>query len=125
MCSRKNNVSDSPLPFTPPMKNNFGIKIQKSSIGSIYNPYLRFSVKLVSPQNDVDPLETKTDGYALINIGTGLDLVLSNTVASLDFSVENLGDIKYIDHLSRYKSFAMNSGRSFNLKISVPFQFSN
>ncbi|MGV8017191.1 MAG: hypothetical protein AB2L26_03240 [Ignavibacteria bacterium] len=107
------------------MKNNFGIKIQKSSIGSIYNPYLRFSVKLVSPQNDVDPLETKTDGYALINIGTGLDLVLSNTVASLDFSVENLGDIKYIDHLSRYKSFAMNSGRSFNLKISVPFQFSN
>ena len=121
----KNKSSDSPLPFTPPMKNIIGIKIQKSSIGNIYNPYLRFSVKFVSPQNDVDPLETKTDGYALINIGAGLDLVLSNTAASLDLSVENLGDIKYIDHLSRYKSFAMNPGRSFNLKISVPFQFGN
>ena len=121
----KNNASDSPLPFTPPMKNIVGMKIQKKNIGNIYNPYLKLSVKFVSPQNDVDPLETKTNGYALINIGAGLDVVFSNSAASLDFSVENLGDIRYIDHLSRYKSYAMNPGRSFNLKITVPFQFNH
>ncbi len=118
----KNNATDRPLPFTPPMKNIVGIKVQKQKIGNVYNPYLKFSLKFVSRQYDVDPLETKTEGYALMNIGAGLDLVLRNTAVSLDFSVENLGDIKYTDHLSRYKSFALNPGRSFSLKITVPFQ---
>ena len=118
----KNDATGRPLPFTPPMKNIFGVKVQKQSIGNIYNPYFKVSMKVVSPQNNVDPLETKTDGYALINIGTGFDLIFQKTVMSFDIYAENLGNIKYVDHLSRYKSYAMNPGRSLNLKVTVPFQ---
>ncbi|MCE1164539.1 MAG: TonB-dependent receptor [Bacteroidetes bacterium] len=118
----KNDATGSPLPFTPPMKNIFGVKLQKQNLGGIYNPYIKLSIKIVSPQNDVDPLETKTDGYTLINAGAGFDMIFSKTVASIDINVENLGNLKYVDHLSRYKTFALNPGRSFNLKITVPFQ---
>ncbi|MDD5360946.1 MAG: TonB-dependent receptor [Ignavibacteria bacterium] len=117
-----NQATNSPLPFTPPMKNIIGIKFQKQNIGPFYNPYLKMSVRIVSPQNDVDPLETTTAGYALLSIGLGMDLIFPKTIASFDFNVDNAGDVKYVDHLSRYKMYALNPGRSFNLKITVPFR---
>jgi iron complex outermembrane recepter protein len=117
-----NQATNSPLPFTPPMKNIIGIKFQKQIIGSLYNPYVKMSVRIVSPQNDVDPLETTTAGYTLINAGLGLDLIFPKTIASFDLSVDNIADVKYVDHLSRYKMFALNPGRSFNLKITIPFR---
>ncbi|MFZ4590405.1 MAG: TonB-dependent receptor [Ignavibacteria bacterium] len=119
----KNTATDNSLPFTPPMKNIFEIKFQKQQIGILNNPYLKFSVKNVSGQGRVDPLETTTDGYTLLNAGIGMDFVTSKSVVSADFSVDNLTDLKYVDHLSRYKRFAMNPGRCFNLKVTVPFQF--
>jgi iron complex outermembrane receptor protein len=118
-----NNGNNSPLPFTPPMKNMLELKLQKQQIGILYNPYFKLSAKIVLGQNDVDPLETKTDGYALLNAGIGMDLIFSKSVVSIDLSVDNLANTKYVDHLSRYKSFAMNPGRSFNLRVTVPFQF--
>jgi iron complex outermembrane recepter protein len=37
--------------------------------------------------------------------------------------IDNIINTKYVDHLSRYKSYAMNPGRSINLQLSVPFRF--
>ena len=119
----ENKATGYALPFTPPAKNIIEIKFQRNTLGKFYNPYLSFSAKIVSAQNSVDPFETKTEGYVLLNSGLGFDFILSKTVTTLDFSVDNIANTKYVDHLSRYKSFAMNPGRSFNLKLSVPFQF--
>ena len=119
----KNEATGKPLPFTPPMKNIFEVKLQKTKIGRFYNPYIKFGTKVVSAQNDVDPLETSTAGYTLLNAGLGFDITLMKSIASMDFSVDNIADTKYVDHLSRYKSFALSPGRSFNLQLSVPFRF--
>ena len=119
----QNTATDNSLPFTPPMKNIVEVKFQKRQLGILNNPYLKLSVKSVSGQDSVDPLETTTDGYTLINAGIGMDFVASKSVVSVDFSVDNLANIKYVDHLSRFKRFAMNPGRCFNLKVTVPFQF--
>lgn len=119
----ENNATSNPLPFTPPMKNIAGLKLQKQNIGVLYNPYFEFRAKFVSAQDDVDPLETETGAYALFNAGLGADFVFNKTVASVDFRVENIFDTKYVDHLSRYKTFALNPGRSVNLKLTVPFMF--
>ena len=77
----------------------------------------------MSAQNDVDQFETTTDAYTIFNGGFGSDFVFSKTIASVDFSVDNIANTKYVDHLSRYKNYALNPGRSINLKLSVPFQF--
>jgi iron complex outermembrane receptor protein len=119
----ENNATNNTLPFTPPSKNILEIKLQEENLWKLYNPYFTFKIKIVSPQNNVDPLETQTDGYTLFFAGIGFDYITAKSVMSLDFSVDNLFDTKYVDHLSRYKSFAMNPGRSFNLKVSIPFQF--
>lgn len=120
----KNDATGNFLPFIPAAKNIIEMKLQEKQLGnSIYNPYFSFSTKIVSAQNNVDPLETTTDGYVLLKAGLGFDFVLSKSIASVDFSVDNLADTKYVDHLSRFKSFAMNPGRSFNLKLSMPFNF--
>lgn len=119
----ENNATDNTLPFTPPAKNIIELKLQKSSLWKLYNPYFSFKTKIVAPQDKVDPYETKTDGYTLFYLGLGFDFVMSKTITSVDFSVDNLFDTKYVDHLSRYKSYAMNPGRSINLKLSVPFEF--
>jgi iron complex outermembrane receptor protein len=118
-----NNATGSALPFTPPMKNILELKLQKQQIGILYNPYFKISAKIVSAQVNVDPVETKTDGYTLFNLGLGMDILFTKTIVSVDLSVDNLGDTKYVDHLSRFKSFALNPGRSYNLRLTVPFQF--
>ncbi len=118
----RNNATGTPLPFSPPMKNIFELKLQKQSLGKLLNAYLKLGAKIVSAQNDVNILEAKTAGYTLLNAGIGFDLSLAGSLASVDLSVDNLADTKYVDHLSRYKGYAMNPGRSFNLQVNVPFR---
>ncbi len=119
----ENNATGMPIPFTPPVKNIFELKYQKQNFGKLLNAYVKFGVKLVSQQNDVDLMEAKTDGYTLLNAGIGFDMPIAGSIASLDISVDNLADIKYVDHLSRYKGYAMNPGRSINAQLSLPFKF--
>jgi len=120
----KNDATGNYLPFVPPAKNIIEVKFQSRNLGEmIYNPYINFSAKIVSAQNNVDPLEVKTEGYTLLKAGAGFDFVLGKSIASLDLSLDNIADLKYVDHLSRFKSYALNPGRSFNLKLSVPFSF--
>ena len=119
----KNEATGNPLPFTPPMKNILTAKIQKNTLGRLYNSYISLAAKIVSPQNEVDPLEAKTAGYTLLSAGAGFQFEFAGSITSLDLSVENLLNTKYVDHLSRYKAYALNPGRSINIELSVPFKF--
>ncbi len=118
-----NRETEYSLPFSPPAKNIVSLKFQEGNFGSIYNPYVNFSVKFVSAQSNVDPLEISSPGYTLFGAGLGFDFVLSKAIASIDFSVSNIGNLKYTDHMSRYRYYAMAPERSYNLKFTVPFQF--
>ncbi len=118
-----NDATDNPLPFTPPMKNIIEVKLQNESIGLLKNPYISASCRITSSQYNVDPLETTTSGYTLLNMSAGFDITFSKMIASIDLVANNLFDTKYVDHLSRYKTYALNPGRNFSLKLTVPFQF--
>lgn len=104
------------------MKNIIEAKFQKSNLFKLQNPYISFTCRVTSPQYDVDPLETVTSGYTLFDAAAGFDIVLSKMIATVDIIAENLFDIKYVDHLSRLKAFALNPGRNISVKLSVPFQ---
>ena len=97
--------------------------MMKQNFGKLLNAYFKIGAKVVSAQNDVDIMEAKTKGYTLLNVGIGFDLPIAGSIASLDISVDNLADIKYVDHLSRYKGYAMNPGRSINAQLSLPVRF--
>ncbi len=118
----QNDATKNPLPFTPPMKNIFDVKLQKTEMGKLLNPYIKLGAKVVSAQSNTDPLESKTDGYTLLTGGIGFDFEFAKTIASVDLSIDNIANTKYVDHLSRYKGYAMNPGRSFNLQLTLPFR---
>lgn len=118
-----NKATAQSLPFTPPAKNIIELKFEKSNFWKLYNLYLNAGTKIVADAPQVGELESSTPSYTLFNAGFGFDCVLSKSIASIDFIVTNLANKKYVDHLSRYRYYAMNPGRSFNLKVSIPFYF--
>jgi len=117
----KNEETETWLPLTPAPRTTLGLRLTQPSWKFLLNPYLSFDAKVVLDQNRVAELETSTGGYTLFDIRAGGELpVMSNNV-KVNCSVENLLNRAYVDHLSRYKGYALNPGRNITLKLSIPF----
>ncbi len=78
--------------------------------------------------------ETATPGYWLVGVNVAADFVSKGrTLFTLSVTGNNLGDIAYQNHLSRFKYLAVNNvtgrqgvfamGRNFGFKINVPLNF--
>jgi iron complex outermembrane receptor protein len=79
--------------------------------------------------------ETATEGYALLNIGAGGDVLnkKKKTIFSLHIALLNVTNTAWQNHLSRLKYTAINSvtgrtgvfnaGRNISVKLNVPLQF--
>ncbi|QNF32434.1 TonB-dependent receptor [Adhaeribacter swui] len=78
--------------------------------------------------------ETATPAYTLLNGGLGADITNGKrTLATLYFTVSNLFDVAYQNHLSRLKYAAVNEatnrrgvyniGRNFGLRLHIPVSF--
>lgn len=127
------------LPFIPASKlvTEFKGSFNKLS-KNIRNFYLKFEVdNTFSKQNVFTAFntETKTPGYTLLNSGFGADVVnkKNQTLFTLGFSVINIADVAYQNHLSRLKYAAenmatgrtgvFNMGRNFSVKLNIPLSF--
>lgn len=107
---------------------------------SLRNVYIKASTDKTFKQNNAFTgfdTETATDGYTLLNAGFGGDITNNKkkTVLSLHFSIINITDVAYQNHLSRLKYAAenmntgrlgvFNTGRNFSVKANIPLDFSN
>jgi iron complex outermembrane receptor protein len=118
----ENKATNNPLPFIPPSKIVLGIRLQKENLGNLSRAYIGFKTKIVSNQERIDPLEIRTGGYTLYDFSSGFEVVSQENIITVDVGIENIFNKAYVNHLSRYKLYALNSGRNFTLKISIPFQ---
>lgn len=76
--------------------------------------------------------ETPTPGYWLVNAAIGTDIVSTKgkTICTIAVSGDNLGDVAYQNHLSRFKYLEVNNatgrqgvfnmGRNFTFKVNFP-----
>ncbi len=127
------------LPLTPASRWQSEVKAEFGEINHfLENGYLKFGIENTWKQNHFYAAygtETATPGYALLNIGAGVDLVNKhNTLCSLFFSINNLTDVAYQSHLSRLKYAGMNyatgrtgiynMGRNVSFKLLIPIGFS-
>ena len=107
------------LPFIPQNRINNTIKVDfksgnKLNLNSISTQYIYFF-----DQNSVAPYETTSTTYQLINIGCNGSISSKNTI-EYSFGINNLFNIKYIDHLSRLKTYEIpNPGRNIYIKFSL------
>ncbi len=110
------------LPFSPPPSGIFNIKYHKQKIKFVENIYVSVDYRITAPQNNIVPPEETTDGYQLVNLGMGGDIVFKNQRINISMQVQNLFNTKYFNHTSYYRLINVpEQGRNFIINFSVPF----
>jgi iron complex outermembrane receptor protein len=88
------------------------------------NKTVRLNVELqsVATQNRVAKNEDVTRGANLLHFGAAFEIAMMNTVVDIAFSLHNVLDTKYYNHLSFYRKVEIpEPGRNFQLLIKIPF----
>jgi iron complex outermembrane recepter protein len=110
------------LPFIPAHKLRFEIRAEKEKLGFLNKAFLSVLSLTAFDQNNPAPDEMATGGYTLLDFNLGGQIKAGNQFISIGFSVNNLLDKKYIDHLSTLKEVNLyDPGRNFTLNLKVPF----
>ncbi len=124
------------LPFIPAPKLLTELRGDFAQVNSwLKNLYVKLEVENTFWQSHpftAYNTETATAAYTLVNAGIGTDVLnkKGKPVMTINFSVTNMADVAYQNHLSRLKYAAENSatgrqgvynmGRNFSLKINIP-----
>lgn len=110
------------LPFTPPLSILGEAEYHLPLEGVFSNLYLGLLAQYFAAQMRVDRNEESTPGYTLINFSSGIDINIYNQAIKLLFSIQNLFNTKYLNHLSRYRLLNLpEQGRNFNITLKFPF----
>jgi iron complex outermembrane receptor protein len=128
-CSYSNtfgqNIHHNWLPLMPSqkIKANLSVIFTNPKILKKYSFYVQNIYSLAQNFTFVESgyAEAETPDYYLLNIGANFEFLFGKQRLLLNFSVNNLLNEKYFDHLSRYKDQGIyNMGRSFVVKLSLP-----
>jgi iron complex outermembrane receptor protein len=110
------------LPHVPADNLVVGGEVHGKSLGVFSNPYVGVDWRLTAAHDRIAPNEIPTPGYGLVDLHTGLEVVVMNNRVSLDAGVSNLLDKGYIDFNSIVKpANIQNPGRNIYVRASVPF----
>ena len=105
------------LPFISPLTFKLDFDLDFDEAGS-------YEIGLLSKanQNDVADFETTTESYSLVDISGSYMLNMANNDLNLFWSVSNLFDKEYVDHLSRLKNLNLHDiGR--NISVGLKYSF--
>ena len=105
------------LPFIPPLTFDQTFNLNFSSD---YSLEINFIAK--SKQSRVSMFEEETDGYSLLNLsGNWMTSLLGNDL-NIFWSIDNVFDKEYYDHLSRLKTIGIpEMGR--NISVGLKYNF--
>ena len=83
---------------------------------------LDLECKNILAQNRVARNEDKTPGATLFNMNGFINIPIGKEYASLSFSINNIFNKKYYNHLSFYRKIEIpEPGRNFQLSLNIPF----
>jgi iron complex outermembrane receptor protein len=109
--------TDTRLPRITPSRLRFGADMRYKGLS--VRPELLFTAKRTL--GNAFPLETSTDGYALVNINGSYTVLRGRQAHTLFAGTTNLGNRLYRNHLSFIKDLAPEPGRGFKFGYSVRF----
>jgi len=113
-----------PLPFTPPFSMLAEIEYTVPTLlNFLKKSYFQIGIRYTDAQYRVDRNENPTPGYYLFHLTAGTDITLKNQKIKCIFSVQNLLNNSYMNHLSRYRWLNLpEPGRNLNFSVVFPFQ---
>ena len=106
---------DINLPRIPPSRARLGLNLQFGGLS------LRPEAVLASDQNRTFPLETRTPGYGIINVGGSYIVGSQHHAHIITFNAYNLTDKLYRNHVSFIKDFAPEIGRGLRVGYTIRF----
>jgi iron complex outermembrane recepter protein len=111
-----------PLPFIPPFSSEVELEYEVEKAGKhLQKSFFNVAVKGFSPQKQTGRNEPATPGYFLINFNAGTNVEISGYKFKVLFSINNLADTHYLNHLSRYRILNLpEPGRNFRISFSFP-----
>jgi iron complex outermembrane receptor protein len=115
----ENTTTDLPLPFIPPFRATYSARLEGGRAGWLENPYLSIGGESNARQTRVDPEDFAPEGYTLANLGGGFAVPLGEKQLSLDLQLRNVFNKSYASFLSRYKTYALDPGRNFIVRVST------
>lgn len=123
-----NLISGLPLPLTPPPSITKTLEFSNflSSYSRFQKEYVFLSARYNFEQERVDRNERTTAGSFLLNAGLGFQLHLLSHEIQCRFSVNNLLNEAYFNHISRYRLINLpEQGRNFLVSVKIPINFKN
>lgn len=115
----QNLTTGLPLPFTPPLNVRPGVSWEKQIPYRIWHHWkVSLQYDYYAAQQRTDRNEPATPAYGLLNISFSTRLGTKKHPVSLHFSVRNVMDTYYLNHLSRYRILNIpEPGRNFVITL--------
>ncbi len=117
----QNRTTDTPLPFIPPFRVTYSARFEGGDRGAFQHPYFSIGGETNARQTDLDPQDFAPDGYTLVNLGAGFAVPMGDRTVALDLQLRNALDEEYASFLSRYKTYALDPGRNFVMRLTAAF----
>jgi outer membrane receptor protein involved in Fe transport len=122
-----NDQAGEPLPLIPPARGDLEAELHTVAPFAPGRErgwgraFVSVGTQLVARQDRLGPFDTPTGGYALLNLGAGLERRLFGRSVTFDLRVRNAANRRYTDFLSRYKLFAYGQGRNVIFRATMRF----
>ena len=117
----QNTTLNQPLPLIPPFRATYSLRLESGQKGLLESSYLSLSGESNARQTRVDPEDFAPDGYTLAHVAGGVVLPLGRRSIAVDVQVKNVFDKAYASFLSRYKTYALDPGRNFIVRVTTGF----
>jgi iron complex outermembrane receptor protein len=105
--------ANTPLPRIPPLRGRAGVEYLRGGLS------VRPELILASAQHQLFPTETRTAGYATINLGASYTLARQHFIHVFGVQVFNAADRLYRNHLSFIKELAPEIGRGVRFTYAI------
>lgn len=119
-----NDKTGMRLPFTPPDRASFSVRLHDFLSGHGLNPFAEFRStwtgkgRIAGPD---EPFPLETESYVLFDFGAGVKRQFKNYTLRFDLWIGNLTNKSYKDFLDTYKQYAQSAGRNTRLTVSLLF----
>jgi iron complex outermembrane receptor protein len=117
----RNRSTGTPLPFIPPFRATYSVKLEGKDRWGVQHPYVSIGGESNARQTNLDPDDFAPDGYTLVHLGAGVMVPVGERAVALDLQLRNALDQEYASFLSRYKTYALDPGRNFVVRLSAEF----
>ena len=107
--------TNTPLPRIPPLRGKFGLELAKGGFR------LEPELIIAGAQNDTFVGETRTPGYAVLNLAATYTYARPNVAHQFSLRVFNMGDRLYRNHSSFIKDLAPEIGRGLRVGYTLRF----